>query len=319
MACHDNGVEAPGKAARQSRIVVCCCAHYERVPREAVERVLGALQGRDMPVEVVPDLCGMAADRDPRLANWARADALHLVACYPRALKWLFNAAGAPLAADRARYSNLRVQPAEDVLAGLFGGAPDHTNGGSLPEAGDGWVPWFPVIDYDRCKNCKQCMNFCLFGVYGLSQDGRVQVQQPASCKTNCPACARVCPAKAIIFPKYTESPVNGDEVRASDAPAAEAKGDLRSLLQGDVYSRIRKREPGRKRFSTESQEGPSDRSCPTLDALRRDLDIPDDVLASLSPAELGRLRKKSPEKAMPQSSDATGNEGKAHGDRDNG
>ena len=29
------------------------------------------------------------------------------------------------------------------------------------------WKPWFPVIDYDRCTNCMQCLSFCLFGVYG--------------------------------------------------------------------------------------------------------------------------------------------------------
>ncbi|HEX8311367.1 MAG TPA: ferredoxin family protein, partial [Chthoniobacteraceae bacterium] len=30
------------------------------------------------------------------------------------------------------------------------------------------WKPWFPVIDYDRCTNCMQCLSFCLFGVYGV-------------------------------------------------------------------------------------------------------------------------------------------------------
>src|SRR3954471_12554488 len=23
-----------------------------------------------------------------------------------------------------------------------------------------GWKPWFPVIDYDRCTNCMQCLSF---------------------------------------------------------------------------------------------------------------------------------------------------------------
>ncbi|MEM9803556.1 MAG: hypothetical protein AAGA20_24785, partial [Planctomycetota bacterium] len=35
--------------------------------------------------------------------------------------------------------------------------------GGSEPGA---WTPWFPVIDYDRCTNCMQCLSFCLFDVY---------------------------------------------------------------------------------------------------------------------------------------------------------
>ena len=30
------------------------------------------------------------------------------------------------------------------------------------------------------------------------------------NCKNNCPACSRVCPAEAVIFPKYERSPING-------------------------------------------------------------------------------------------------------------
>ncbi|MEX2185814.1 MAG: ferredoxin family protein, partial [Pirellulales bacterium] len=26
---------------------------------------------------------------------------------------------------------------------------------------------WYPVIDYSRCTNCMECIDFCLFGVYG--------------------------------------------------------------------------------------------------------------------------------------------------------
>ncbi|MEX2027158.1 MAG: ferredoxin family protein, partial [Pirellulaceae bacterium] len=26
---------------------------------------------------------------------------------------------------------------------------------------------WYPVIDYGRCTNCMECIDFCLFGVYG--------------------------------------------------------------------------------------------------------------------------------------------------------
>ena len=54
------------------------------------------------------------------------------------------------------------------------------------------WKPWFPVIDYDRCTNCMQCLSFCLFGVYGVDDGKRIQVQNNDHCKTNCPACSRV-------------------------------------------------------------------------------------------------------------------------------
>ena len=63
---------------------------------------------------------------------------------------------------------------------------------------------WYPVIDYERCTSCQQCLEFCLFGVYEV-RIGRVTVQRPHKCKPGCPACARVCPQKAIIFPHYEQ------------------------------------------------------------------------------------------------------------------
>ena len=47
------------------------------------------------------------------------------------------------------------------------------------------WKPWFPVIDYDRCTNCMQCLSFCLFGVYGVDAEKKIQVQNNDNCKTD--------------------------------------------------------------------------------------------------------------------------------------
>ena len=68
---------------------------------------------------------------------------------------------------------------------------------------------WYPILDYERCVDCGKCHDFCLFGVYSI-EDGKVKVAQPQNCKNNCPACSRVCPAEAVIFPKYERSPING-------------------------------------------------------------------------------------------------------------
>ncbi len=62
---------------------------------------------------------------------------------------------------------------------------------------------WFPVVDLSRCANCKHCLQFCLFGVYAEDAAGRVTVRNPDRCKPGCPACSRVCPEGAIIFPLY--------------------------------------------------------------------------------------------------------------------
>ena len=116
-----------------------------------------------------------------------------------------------------------------------------------------GWKPWFPVIDYDRCTGCKQCLSFCLFDVYGTDTDGETRVENPANCKTDCPACARVCPSVAIMFPKYPKAPVNGDVVREEDIQSEATRVDVGALLAGDAYEALRKRSGGaKKRFSTD-------------------------------------------------------------------
>ncbi len=71
---------------------------------------------------------------------------------------------------------------------------------------------WYPVIDYSRCTNCLECLDFCLFGVYGVDQAEAIVVQQPDNCRKGCPACSRVCPAGAIIFPQHKTPAIAGAE-----------------------------------------------------------------------------------------------------------
>ena len=70
---------------------------------------------------------------------------------------------------------------------------------------------WYPVIDRERCAGCCECMNFCLFGVYSLEgKSSDVAVDLPNMCRPGCPACARVCPSKAIIFPECDDPEIAG-------------------------------------------------------------------------------------------------------------
>jgi Pyruvate/2-oxoacid:ferredoxin oxidoreductase delta subunit len=148
----------------------------------------------------------------------------------------------------------------------------------------EAWKPWFPVIDYDRCTNCMQCLTFCLFEVYGVDKNDKITVQTQSNCKTDCPACSRVCPEVAILFPKYKKGPINGDVVRAEDIQREAMKIDISALLGGDLYASLRDRQQdARKRFSTERDESRAlieRKRC--LKELGKDLDIPDEVLMSL-------------------------------------
>jgi Pyruvate/2-oxoacid:ferredoxin oxidoreductase delta subunit len=163
------------------------------------------------------------------------------------------------------------------------------------------WKPWFPVIDYDRCTNCMQCLSFCLFGVYGVDGDSRIQVQNNDNCKTNCPACSRVCPEAAIMFPKYRSGPINGDAVSSADLQREKMKIDISALLGGDVYAMLRTRsEKNKSRFSKErdSDKALAERQkC--LTKLAAAGDIPAEVLMSLpSPEEIARRAEEANTKA---------------------
>jgi len=76
---------------------------------------------------------------------------------------------------------------------------------------------WYPVIDDSQCTACLECVNYCLFGVYAISKDSRPFVDQPDSCRDGCPACARVCPSQAIMFPLYEDRAIAGYEQKVAD------------------------------------------------------------------------------------------------------
>jgi len=157
----------------------------------------------------------------------------------------------------------------------------------SATAAPGAWTPWFPVIDYDRCTNCMQCLSFCLFDVYSVDGNGRITVQNQEKCKTSCPACSRVCPEVAILFPKYKKGPINGDVVKEEDITSESMKVDISSLLGGDIYSALKDRSATAKnRFSTERDESKAlleRKRC--LKELKDKLDIPAEVLMSLPSA----------------------------------
>lgn len=156
-------------------------------------------------------------------------------------------------------------------------------------EAPGTWKPWFPVIDYSRCTNCMQCLSFCLFDVYGV-KDGKIDVRNRDNCKTDCPACSRVCPEVAIMFPKYRHGPINGDEVSSDDIRREAMKVDISALLGGDIYSMLRDRSAKAKsRFSKERDD---DRALKErlncLNKAGQAMGVPAEVLASLpSPDEI--------------------------------
>jgi NAD-dependent dihydropyrimidine dehydrogenase PreA subunit len=188
---------------------------------------------------------------------------------------------------------DIEGMPVPAVLDSIAAALQDANIPVNRPGRSGAWKPWFPVIDYDRCTNCMQCLSFCLFDVYGVDTAGKIQVQNNDNCKTDCPACSRVCPEVAILFPKYTGGPINGDVVRDTDVKREAMKVDISALLGGDIYSTLKQRhDDARQRFARERDDKRAlTERLKCLTKLQSELDIPMEVLTSLPSA--GEIRAK--------------------------
>jgi hypothetical protein len=78
-------------------ILYCRCAYAKVLPEDVKDLVLERLIDSNVPFESVSDLCEMSARKDPGLVPLSQQAGLRIVACYPRAVKWLFSAAGAAI------------------------------------------------------------------------------------------------------------------------------------------------------------------------------------------------------------------------------
>ena len=103
-----------------SRILYCNCAYAQVVPKEVKEAVLRQLCDSGVAFDAVADLCEMSARQDPALRGLAEAGPVKIAACFPRAVKWLFAAANAPLRPDSAEILNMRTQTAEAIAVALL-------------------------------------------------------------------------------------------------------------------------------------------------------------------------------------------------------
>jgi len=102
------------------RILYCHCAYAQVVPAEVKAAVLKKLCDSSVSFEAVADLCEMSARQDESLKRLAEGHSIKIAACYPRAVKWLFHAANAPLPINQTEVLNMRVQTADEVVAALF-------------------------------------------------------------------------------------------------------------------------------------------------------------------------------------------------------
>jgi NAD-dependent dihydropyrimidine dehydrogenase PreA subunit len=275
-----------------TRVLYCRCDYAPVLPPEAKREAGQALNESGLACDVVPDLCELAARKSPLLAELAAAPRLVIAACHRRAVTCLFAAGGAPLREENVVFLDLRQMPAGQIRESISALADGHHGAGAAPveEQSPGlpaWQPWFPVIDSARCENCGQCLGFCLFGVYKMSPEGRVEVASPESCKTGCPACARVCPSGAIVFPKYPNAPINGGDVMEGAAQHEPVQVDKAALLNGDILKVLQQRGKDGARFApSPGQVKAMQERLVHLGGPPRPLDAPPGTIAASPQAE---------------------------------
>ena len=208
---------------------------YQAFAEDLVDRLR---RTSSVPVLVVPHLYYLQPDGEA-VRRLRECEELRVVAAwlYPRATRWTLKAFGAGdpehiTALDLRNFDS--PDEAAEALLGAAGAQAAEAASELLPvEIMDGNPEsrWYPVLDYSRCRNCRQCLDFCIFGAYSLDEEGRVRVTRPDNCKPGCPACARVCPTRAIMFPEHPGEPwmAGSDEAAADRPPPAEQASNAAS------------------------------------------------------------------------------------------
>lgn len=224
-----------------TQYTICACSSRTFIPKSRIVELVARTRCRGLAVRLVADLCRLVERDDESLAAIAAST---IIACHPRAIEALFASRGL----TPVRVMDMRSLELEEILGNLgFETIPDealYLEEKARAEAGFAALPievghdaWFPVIDRGRCIDCGKCHDFCLFGVY-VHEGKQTRVVAPGHCKNNCPACARICPERAIIFPKYGKSPVNGGLEDEENLEGLDAK----SLYAEALRTRLRQR-----------------------------------------------------------------------------
>jgi len=78
-------------------------------------------------------------------------------------------------------------------------------------------IPWFPSIDYDRCRMDLRCLNFCPHEVFEWeAETGRPVVAQPYNCLPGCTICLDGCDTGALSLPPKAEFQATLERLRGT-------------------------------------------------------------------------------------------------------
>lgn len=69
-------------------------------------------------------------------------------------------------------------------------------------------IDWSPRIDYTKCDDCMECVDFCPHNVFLVQEAGpqKLLVKNPHNCVVFCRACAKTCGVDALTFPEKNDT-----------------------------------------------------------------------------------------------------------------
>jgi len=227
----------------EKQIIFCNC-RGELIKDEDKKQITSVLDKSSAEVIELVDICGVAVS-DPKAISelFIEKKETLFIACHPRAVNLLLKKSGLK-SQENISFVNLRETSAEAVeqIVDQFASNTSQAGGRLLIQADKDWNAWYPVVDEEKCTSCGQCADFCLFGVYEKGED-HVEVVYPQGCKYNCPACGRICPEMAIVFPKYTRGgAVSGADNFDEQKEHERLQRDTNAILGNDIYKALEAR-----------------------------------------------------------------------------
>lgn len=80
-------------------------------------------------------------------------------------------------------------------------------------------IDWSPRIDYSKCNDCMECVEFCPHDVFEVreEEEQKLIVKNPNNCVVFCRACSKACGLDAIDFPNKNETTAHIKAIRKGE------------------------------------------------------------------------------------------------------
>ena len=100
--------------------VYCNCTYAKIIDADVKSAVLDRISESGEEVICLPDICEMAARKDPELAKVFDGK-VKLAACYERSVKWLCHKGGIEINQENVEIYNMREMSADEVCEKFLG------------------------------------------------------------------------------------------------------------------------------------------------------------------------------------------------------